>query len=479
MKKIFLLLAITVFAISSCKKDFGDLNVDTKKPTAVPAGSLFGYAAKALSDEMASSNVNRNIFRLITQQWTETTYTDETNYDLITRNIPQNFWNDMFLSVLKNLKESQALVPGQNIAYVPAAVQKNENASIEILNVYTYAVLTNLYGDIPYSQALNSDNVHPSYDNSAAIYKDLLTRLDKAIGDIDVTQGGFGASDLLLGDDMAGWKAFGNSLKLRLGMMLADVDPATAKTTVESAAAGAITDNSGNVAFKYLSAPPNTNPIWVDLVQSGRKDFVAANTLIQLLDSIGDPRVPYYFTVDATGGYTGGSIGDGNNYSTFSKPSATITSPSFENLLFDAAETQFLLAEAVERGWNVGAGTAADHYALGIRASISYWGGSTADADAYLLKPNIAYATAHGTWKEKIGVQKWIALYNRGFDAYTEWRRLDYPILPLPTQSLYPTTPVRFTYPVQEQNLNTDSYNRAATAIGGDKTDTKLFWDKF
>jgi len=100
------------------------------------------------------------------------------------------------------------------------------------------------------------------------------------------------------------------------------------------------------------------------------------------------------------------------------------------------------------------------------------------DATTYLGQPAVNYATAAGTYKQKIGIQKYLALYNRGFDAWTEQRRLDYPVLVAPpsAKSAYP---VRYTYPIVEQNLNSGSYNKASTAIGGDLVITKLFWDKF
>ena len=103
---------------------------------------------------------------------------------------------------------------------------------------------------------------------------------------------------------------------------------------------------------------------------------------------------------------------------------------------------------------------------------------SWADADAYLANANVAYATAPGDWKTKIGNQAWIALYNRGFDAWTEWRRLDAPTLNVPEGLTYGDIPVRYTYPVQEQNLNIENYNRASSAIGGDAVTVKIFWDK-
>lgn len=479
MKKILFLLLIVGFAVS-CSKDFVDLNTDKKRPSAVPPGALFAFATNTLVDNMTSSNVNLNIFRLLSQYWTETTYFDESQYDLATRNIPANFWNAMYRDVLKNLDEAKTLIPAQGPAVVDA-VQKNQTACVEILNVYSYMTLVNLFGNIPYSEALDYRNVYPKYDDAAGIYNDLATRLDAAIALINTAEGGFGASDLLYGGDMAGWKTFANSLKLKMGMMLADADAGKAKTMVEAAAAaGVISSNDENVVFHYLSAPPNTNPIWVDLVQSGRKDFVAANTIVDFMNGLNDPRIPLYFTEDANGAYAGGIYGTSNNYATYSKPDEAITEPDFEAMLMDYAEVEFLLAEAVERNMNVG-GTAAEHYENAIRGSIEYWGGSSADADAYLAQASVAYATATGDWKQKIGHQKWIALYNRGFDGWTEWRRFDYPILNVPPDAglTYDDIPRRFTYSVDEQTLNTDNYNSAASAIGGDNVKTKLFWDKF
>ncbi|HSF46126.1 MAG TPA: SusD/RagB family nutrient-binding outer membrane lipoprotein, partial [Chitinophagaceae bacterium] len=184
----------------------------------------------------------------------------------------------------------------------------------------------------------------------------------------------------------------------------------------------------------------------------------------------------FYFTLSNTQDYTGGNYGQSNNYARYSKPSTKITAPDFPGLLMDYSEVEFLLAEAASRGFGV-EGTAEEHYNKAITASIEYWGGTEEQAKAYLSQPGVAWSTAEGDWKEKIGVQKWIALYNRGFDAWTEWRRLDYPELTPPPGMDQEDIPVRFTYPVLEQNLNTVNYEAAAGAIGGDVISTRLFWD--
>jgi hypothetical protein len=473
MKKYILLLMVAGFAMS-CNKDFDSLNTDTKKPKDVEPAFLFSGAQRQLSDVLTNSNVNFNIFRLLAQYWTETTYIDESNYDLNTRNIPQNFWNQMYVDVIEGLVDCQAQLNRVD-PNLSTAASKNKNACTEIMIVYSYSILVNTYGNVPYSEALNIINVYPKYDDAAEIYGKLLTRLDAAMAALDPAADGFGSADLLLGGNIGQWKVFGNSIKLKLGMMLADSDPTLAKATVQAAAPNVMASSDDNVIFHYMGSPPNTNPIWVDLVQSNRKDFVAANTIVDAMKPLGDPRIPEYFTVDATGGYTGGPYGDNNNYSTYSKPGSRILSQDFESIIMDYSEVSFLLAEAVER--NFISGVAANHYEEGIRASMNYWGISDALATAYLQKPEVAYATAAGDWKQKIGVQKWIALYNRGFDAWTEIRRLDQPVLALPADAVS-GYPVRYTYPVQEQNLNTANWEKASSDIGGDVVETKLFWDK-
>jgi len=480
-----------MFVAAACTDDFEEKNIDPKRAGEnVPAETLFSNAQKNLTDIVTSANVNRNIFRLLAQYWTQTTYTDESRYDLSTRNIPQNFWNILYRDVLRDLLEARDLVNAD--PELDAAVKANQLAMIEIMAVYTWAVIVNTYGDVPYTQALDVANVYPVYEDDAAIYSDLIARLDNALAALKTEAAGFEDGDLLYGGTIASWIRFGNSLKLKLGMTIADVDPARARTLVEAAAPNVFMSNADNASFQYLNTPPNTNPIWVDLVQSGRRDFVAANTLLDRMQALGDPRLAAYFTTvvivpddpnteadETVMGYRGGLYGRSNSYSSFSKPDEAITDPEFEALLLDYAEVEFFLAEAVARGFNVGA-TAEEHYNNGIRASMAYWGITDAAlVNAYLARPDVAYTSpgSGAAYRQKIGIQKWIALYNRGHEGWTEWRRLDAPALQYPERAVLPAIPVRFPYPVQEQNLNRGSYNAAASAIGGDLPSTRVFWD--
>jgi hypothetical protein len=474
MKRLlFILPLLTVLA--SCKKDLTKLNIDPKNPSQARSYTFLTNAQRRLSNVLSSSSVNVNVFRLIVQHWQQTQYTDESNYDLATRSIYDNIWDALYTEVLSDLKEAKKIIPTD---VAEADVQKNQLAIADMLQVYAYYYLVTTYGNIPYSEALDVSKPFPKYDDAKTVFNDLLARLDTDIAALNNAAAGFGNADIIYHGDISKWKKFGNSLKLKMGLTIADADAAKAKTVVESAVAGGVfASNDDNALFQYLSSPPNTNPIWVDLVQSTRDDFVAASTLVNKLKALADPRLDNFFTKDVNGGYSGGEPGEGTAYSAVSHVSPVITAPAYAGDLLDYAEVEFLLAEAVERGFNVG-GTAADHYNKAITASVIFWNGTAAEAIAYLANAGVNYQTAAGDWKQKIGVQKWIALHNRGWDAWIEWRKFDAPHLE-PAANAVSDIPVRYPYPVTEQNVNRKNYEQASNAIGEDLVETKLFWDKF
>src|SRR5688572_16302094 len=188
MKKIFITI-MSLAVLMSCE-DLTELNENPKRSPVAPAGSLFANAQKSLVDNLTTPNVNLNIFRLLSQQWTETTYTDESNYDLGTRNIPQGWWHALYRDVLQDLREAKKITNADT--KLDAAVKTNQVAMAEILEVYTWALLVDTFGDIPYEDALKvtaseTDILTPSYDDDAVIYPDLIARLNTALGQLDVS----------------------------------------------------------------------------------------------------------------------------------------------------------------------------------------------------------------------------------------------------------------------------------------------------
>lgn len=485
MKKIFLIIGIAL-ATFSCTDDLTSLNVDEKNPSIVPAYTLFTSAERSLSDQMVNTNVNRNVFRLITQQWTETTYTDESNYDFVTRKISDNHWNALYAGVLADLNkaktyvEAEVILAGDPDFAKKTSIKKNKLAQIDILTVYTYQVLVDTFGDVPFSQTLLGEaNYLPKYDNAKTVYKSLISNLDNDIANMNASFAGFEDADVIFSaNGVSKWKTFANSLKLKLAINLlaSGTENAIATAAINSAiTSGLISSNSDNVKVPYMSTVPNTNPLYTDLVASGRHDFVVTKNVVNKMIALNDPRRTIY----TDGNTSGGTVGSSNSYASKTHVGAIIESPDLAGTLLDYAEVEFLLAEAAERGV-ASAGSAATHYKNAITASMEDWGVSSSAITTYLAQATVDYATATGTWQQKIGEQAWLGLYNRGFEAWNSYRRLDFPVLVAPAGAAAAAAgkvPVRMAYPIREQTLNPSNYTAASAAIGGDKLTTKIFWD--
>ena len=489
MKNRLLLLLSIVSLFTSCTDDITSLNEDTKRPTKTEPEFLFTSAQHSMMNQVTSTSVNYNVFRLFAQQWTEVQYPQESQYDLTGRKIPDTHWTVYYRDVLRDFKEAKTLLEAKKAAFTgsPAelVVLNNKIAIIDILSAYSYGVLVDTFGDIPYTEALDILKYpQPKYDDANTIYKDLITKLTTASNALNASNGSYGSADLVFGGDASKWKKFANTLRLRMAINLDDIDHAYASAQALAAVAdGVITSNTDSAYFTYAASQPNTNPLYVDLDAAGRNDFLPANTLVDKMNSLIDPRRSKFFTEYPTAGsgtYKGGIYGELNTYANFSHLTETIKNPVYPGVLFTYSEVEFLKAEAIERGIAVG-GTAESHYNAAITASMQDWGVATVDIATYLLKPTVAYTTATGTWKQKIGEQSWIALFNRGFEAWTSYRRLDFPVLAVPSVTYGDITevPKRYTYPGAEETLNKANLDAASSKQGGNTPVKHVFWDKF
>ncbi|RTY81765.1 SusD/RagB family nutrient-binding outer membrane lipoprotein [Flavobacterium sp. LS1P28] len=476
MKKRFISIVVLVLLISACTDDITRFNDETKRASEVPPGSLFSNAVKTLSDGLASASVNVNIFRHFVNHWAQAVIQEEAQFNYVTRSINDAWWTRMYRDVLNDLKESSRIIT--NDVTLNPIIKTNQLAIIDIMQVYTFNILVTTYGDIPYSKSLDDQLLFPVYDDAKTVNKELMIRLENDIAKLSISAPGFTSSeDIIFQGSVAKWISFANSLQVRMAMTISDVDNSLAKTAFEKANPNAINAISNNGFVKYFTAIPNNNPLYDQLVLANRTDYIAAKDLMDVLNSFEDPRKPGFFGVNNVGLYVGGIMGIPSDYPKMSKPSTRVADPSAPNVLIDYVEMEFYRAEAKERGYNV-TGSAESHYNNAIKASILYWGGTEANADKYLLRSDVAYTTAAGGWKQKIGFQKWIALYNRPFEGWLEVRRLDFPKLTIPVNA-FSGYPNRMKYPANEQQLNGSNYTNAATKIGGDKSETKLYWDIF
>jgi len=476
-KTIYCLVFFLAVFVTSC--ELPD-NIDHKNASTVSADVLFTRVEQGLVDQLTSMDPNLNISRLLVQYQSEVTYTTESRYNFSDRQIPDAFSRHIYEDVLLNLKDLKSRISAATENQV-----KNETAIANILEIYAYQVLVDQFGNIPYSEALlGAENSRPKYDDALTIYQDLITRLQAAIADLNVSAEAFGDADIIYSGDVSLWKEFAASLELRIALRLSDVPAANSGSLVTHALAdGVFTDESESAIYVPYGQDPYVGPYYDWFIIEARKDYCPTNTLVDMLNSLNDPRRATWFTQypAGSGTYTGLTYGitGSSSYSKFSHyVDAIRINPTFATVLCDYIEVEFLLAEAAER--SLGGVTDAEiHYNNAVLASMKYWGVSDADAAAYIAQPTVAYTKATGNYKQKIGTQKWLGLFDRGVEAWAEWRRLDYPVLNPPPGMTYADIPVRMPYPYNENKMNKDNYTAASAAIGGDEATTKLFWDKY
>jgi hypothetical protein len=481
----YLLVTLTVIlAVTQCKLPD---NVNPKRATEVPVETLFTNGLRDYCYQIDETNDNVNTTRLYVQYFQQATYFDESRYLMQDRQIPDGFVTEVYRDALMDFKQAKDIVMSDDLGDPNG--QANRAAVLDILMAQGFLTCVDLFGNLPYTEALQlNEDIQPAYDDAASIYQSELTNLENAINSFRAGSG-WGGADIMYGGDNTLWKKYGASLLLRYGMRLADVNPSLSKSAVAAAlAAGVFTSQEEAGFLHWIGVVPHVNPIYNAFTVNGRKDYMPTNTIVDIMANhddanhdLGgvDPRLDNYFTM-ADGQerpYEGAVAGlDGaQTYGLFSHFQDEFFEASFPSMMVDYVEVEFFLAEAAQRGGYGVSGTAEEHYNNAITASILYWHGTQEEADAYLALPGVAYDAAK--WKERIGVQKWIAQFNRGVEGWTEWKRLDYPMLNVPQGMVYGDIPLRFVYPYNEVLQNKANYEAAAAAIGGDETYTPIFWD--
>lgn len=471
-KFIIFFLALSVAACG----DFGDLNSDPNKPITVSPASLLTSAERSVSDVVGSY-----FGTLYSQQITNITYTDDDRYGAI-----QVDFSGWYTGPLANLQRVIDLNTDPDTRDLATSSGSNANqiAVARILKAYFYHHITDRWGPIPYSDALKAEDgvLTPAYDSQQAIYEDMVKELKEAVAQID---GGAGPTgDFIFNGDMNEWRKFANTARLVIALRMADANENLARTEFQSAVNDGLID--ADVYYPYLAEAANENP-WFTRFRT-REDFAVTTLVVEGLMNNGDPRLGKFADYSLNSVATGNPQHVGMPYG-LSNPGAQPHDVSFPNStyvkaqdsplpIFTLAQVHFSMAEAVVRGWING--NAEEHYQAGIRASWDQWDVSYDDAafNAYYNQAAVQWNAAE--WEELLGYQKWVALFIQGYEAWAEWRRLDYPTLTVPEDPLNPSggIPVRNMYPAAEANLNKANYDAGVVLLGGpDRDDTRLWWD--
>lgn len=468
IKHASLSLAIVTMA-GACTKDFEEVNSNPNGPTSVPAELLIPGMVERSADRLYSAFVGGDMGHCWAQLWSKVQYNDEARYNP-RGSVIDVIWDDFYAGTLTDAVEMYNL----------AVLEENRNLQgiAIIMQAYSYSVLTDMYGDIPFSEAIKAiDGINaPIYDSQQAVYNGVLAMLDDANVLLSANGGDISSSsDILYAGDYSGWKKFGNSLKFRMLMRMSSAPGASVGADLQALvnAGGMFTSNANEAKLTYLESPPvNANPIYNSIIAGNREEYKVGEVIVNMLVADGDPRLAVYAQVNEDGIFRGKPAGiqdvpsDTWSYGNVSPIGELYVDPTAPAHFMSYAELQFLMAEAAQRG--LISGSAATFFANGIAANLEANG---LGAGAY----TVAYDGTLG----QIATQKWIALFGQGVEAWTEWRRTGFPALTPAIDAIsISEIPSRYTYPSSEQSLNAASYTAASAAIGGDVLTTKVWWNK-
>ena len=509
--KYFAAIALSlVVGLSSCDKDFEEINVNPNSPEKVSSALLLPTIIRSTTSEIAGNSWGYG--NVVMQYTAKIQFTNEDRYNWG----PQGSPYGSFYNALRDIN---------NIIQISGEANEQNYVGIaKVMRAHLFSYMTDAYGEIPYSEAIQAkDGVnYPKFDSQEAIYTAILAELEEANRILGTTTERVDG-DILFNGNVTRWKKFANSLRLRMLMRLSDrKDPSAAMQAIVSnpAQSPIFVSNTEEATLQYLADVPNQHPLFT--TRSGSYDeYRLSEKLEGVLKGLNDPRLFAYAqpTTDSKAGVVGAvsayegvpnGLGDeealqyapsgdrtkgGSNFLSrvgllFACQACTSQAnpTGYQAILMSYSEVQFILAEARERGF-ISVGTAEDYYKKGIQASVEYYrarytvinqptiASRLVVDEAYFAQPTVAYT---GTTQEKlakIGTQKWLALFFSGMEAWHDWKRTGYPDIKPGPAAFINTVPVRFMYPGSVQALNGDNYKAAVARQGADAITTKVWWD--
>jgi hypothetical protein len=454
ISKLYIMLVSLFVGLAACTQDFEEINTDPNNPTDVPASTLLTQAQFNLADRVWSRAMNFEFGMLMVQHFSQGEYAEDSRYNQNVSTFNAS-WNSFYAASIYDLIAARELVEANE--GLNDAVKGNQTAVLDILKVWSMQIVTDTWVNVPYSEAFNPDEFpNPAYDDQEDVYRGLIDELNTAISNITVGEPGFNSGDIFYGGDMAAWARFANSLKLKIGMRIADVDQGTASNLVSQALnAGVFNANDEGFIFNFASDQRIANPFFVDNAINNRDDFAVSELLVETLNDLNDPRLSAFANTNIEDEYVGLPYGlsDGESFagfSTASRPNDNIRQATAPAYLLTYAEVKFFEAEAIQRGFV--SGDAEEAYNEAVTASMNQWGFD--DSEGAISDYLAANPYDASNWEESIGVQKWLALYTNGLEAWSEWRRLDYPQLDVPAAAVRSYIPVRALYTSDELGNN-------------------------
>lgn len=494
VKSILLIGLITL--IQACTGDFEKINTPPTSVTTIDPGLVLSKVQKDAAF-MEGVEYPNNQYGSWAQHWAGGVLISSSRYIEQSDN---NTW-DAHYTLIRNITQIRNQIL-KGLENDPSG--RTKLAIAKIVEISVWQRLTDLFGDIPYSQtAMGQEavNTKPSFDTQESIYKSLISNLDAAMGQLNASDASYGTADFYYKGDVAKWKKYANSLKLRLGMRIRYADAALAQKTVTEAMGQPLLESSSDDATipTYNNATnANVHPILNHFLAGSPDLKYLAEAFVARLVATNDPRLPRIAqpSVNSVKAGTPAYKGLGvaltdeilktiikDDYSTASTTTFfnRAYSPAIPCIVMSFADVSFYKAEAALEGWGATAEQAEGFYQAGVKAALAQapYAITTVPAN---FEAQLSFTGLSKEQKlEKIGTQKWIQLFGRSIEAFTEWRRMGYPALtPGPfAGSTNGTIPRRTIYSSREALLNEDNYKIAAARLSkGDTYVSKVWWDK-
>lgn len=479
MRKLsYILFGAGLLLTASCKKELQEINTNPNAPISAQPELLMRQVIYDYGENMSYEGFVAG--NLLGQYFTAVDFNLFDRHDLASAQYGGKPWPFIYT----NLRDNELLLQKSRTEKVYAVYE----GPALILKAYLSSVLTDLYGDVPYFEALQGKdgNVTPAYSKQEDIYNKeggILDNLDKGIAAINAYDGKISlGGDILYSGNMQGWVKFANSLKIKCLMRISGKQNVSAQLQKIYDEGNYIKVNTDNAKFDFTDGPPN-NFRMSNIRIGDFKLFIMSETIEEILKDYNDPRIATFFrpTVTDPNDYKGLLNGPDASQTSITVDNYSLSGTIFREHTGDldanfmtAWETQFLLAEAAERGYI--SADAQMLYETAVKNAFEYW--QTPMPSDYLISGNGAYGMASVSKIEQIITQKWIANIINGYEGWNEYRRTGYPKLKTISGSLNNNLiPIRMPYPIEESALNTKSYNAAASATNGNSINAKVWWD--
>ena len=491
MNKKYSFLLLVVFLISSCTKDFEEINTDPNRPKQITPGVMLGQLQYRIVN--SSITASRNFTHQLMQVDAPRSSPSGEGLHRYVVNPGSAVWSNFYgyMADIEDIyKTSETL--GED----------NYKAISLIYKCWAYSILTDLYGDVPYSEAIKASegNFKPAFDKQKDIYIKILSDLEEANALLNPSKALTYGGDLLYNSNslsggtnpgIVKWKKFSNSLRLRLLLRLSkrngeiNINEQITAILANPVKYPVFTSNADDAIFKYTGTFPYYNPYYNQRQLEWRDGTYVTKFFINKMNTDNDPRRNLWFTPISVGGVnvyqgiesgypvtTEYQVGKNTSYNDGLK-----TLPQL-GIMMTWSELEFIKAELALKGFNTGKNPK-QHYDTAISASMVQWGVTM--PTNYLAQEGVFYDpnTSTETQLERIITQKYYASFFVDYQSWFEKRRTGYPILPrgsgIPAENAFPN---RVPYPTYLQSLNPENLALAAASIGGDNSNTKVWWDK-